>query len=55
MSAGELPITLAGVDADRDQDLDERPVGDVLAVVDATAAQHVGRLSCGREELGYET
>ena len=48
VSAGRAADHLAGVDADRDQDLDERPVGDVLAVVDAAAAQHVGRLACGR-------
>ena len=31
-----------GLDADRDQDLDERPVGDPLAVREAATAQDVG-------------
>ena len=39
---GRAADHLAGVDADRDQDLDERPVGDVLAVVEAAAAENVG-------------
>ena len=48
---GRAADHLAGVDADRDQDLDERPVGDVLAVVEAAAAQDVGGLADGGQEL----
>ena len=57
LAEGELCVCgraadhLAGVDADRDQDLDERPVGDVLAVVEAAAAQHVGASRRARQEL----
>ena len=45
VSAGEAADHLAGLDADREQDLDERPVGDVLAVVEAAAAEDVGALA----------
>ena len=57
LAKGELRVRgraadhLAGLDADREQDLDERPVGDVLAVVEAAAAQHVGGLAGDGEEL----
>ena len=34
-----------GLDADRDQDLDERPVGDPLAVREAAATEDVGRVA----------
>ena len=51
MSAGEVPITSRRLDPDREQDLDERPVGDVLAVVEAAAAQDVGGLARDGEEL----
>ena len=43
-----------GLDADRDQDLDERPVGDPLAVGEAAAAQDVGRVADALEEVGDE-
>ena len=42
------------LDADREQDLDQRPVGDVLAVVQAAGAQNVGGLVRAREELRDE-
>ena len=43
-----------GLDADRDQDLDERPVGDPLAVREAAAAQDVRRVADALEEVGDE-
>ena len=49
--AGRGADDLARLDADREQDLDERPVGDVLAVVEAAAAEDVGALACAGEEL----
>ena len=42
------------LDADRDQDLDERPVGDPLAVREAAAAQDVGLVAYALEEVGDE-
>ena len=47
-------MTESGLDADRDQDLDERPVGDALAVREAAAAQDVGRVADALEEVGDE-
>ena len=41
-------------DADRDQDLDERPVGDSLAVRETASAQDVGRVAHAFEEVGDE-
>ena len=49
-----MPITESGLDADRDQDLDERPVGDPLAVREAAPAQDVGRVADALEEVGDE-
>ena len=43
-----------GLDADRDEDLDERPVGDALAVGEAAAAEDVGRVADALEEVGDE-
>ncbi len=42
------------LDPDRDQDLDERPVRDPLAVREAAAAQDVGRVADAFEEVGDE-
>ena len=42
------------LDADRDQDLDERPVGDPLAVREAAAAEDVGRVADALEEVRDE-
>ena len=42
------------LDADRDQDLDERPVRDPLAVREAAAAQDVGRVADALEEVRDE-
>ena len=43
-----------GLDADRDQDLDERPVGDPFAVGEAAAAEDVRRVAYPLEEVGDE-
>ena len=43
-----------GLDADRDQDLDERPVRDALPVGEAAPAQDVGRVADALEEVGDE-
>ena len=43
-----------GLDADRDQDLDERPVGDPLAVGEAAAAEDVRRVAYPLEEVRDE-
>ena len=43
-----------GLDADRDQDLDERPVGDPFAVGEAAAAEDVRRVADPLEEVGDE-
>ncbi len=43
-----------GLDTDRDEDLDERPVRDPLAVREAAAAQDVGRVADALEEVGDE-
>ena len=43
----------SGTDA-ASEDLDQRPVGDVLAVGEAARAQHVGRVADVRDELGHE-
>jgi hypothetical protein len=45
------PDHLTGVDADRDEDLDERPVGDVVAVVEAASAEDVRLTSDTFEEV----
>ena len=54
VSGGDVPMTDVGLDADRDQDLDERPVGDPLAVREAAPAQDVGRVADALEEVGDE-
>ncbi len=43
-----------GLDADRDQDLDERPVGDPFAVGEAAAAEDVRRVAYPLEEVRDE-
>ena len=43
-----------GLDADREQDLDERPVGDPLPVREAPTPQDVGRVAHSFEEVGDE-
>ncbi len=43
-----------GLDPDRDQDLDERPVRDPLAVREAAAAQDVRRVADALDEVGDE-
>ncbi len=43
-----------GLGADRDQDLDQRPVGDPLAVREAPPAQDVGRVADALEEVRDE-
>ncbi len=43
-----------GLDADRDQYLDERPVGDSLAVMKAAAAEDVRRVADPLQEVGDE-
>ena len=43
-----------GLDADRDQDLDERPVGDALAVREAPPAEDVGGVAHALEEVRDE-
>ena len=48
---GEVPSTLVRLGAQPEQDLDERPVGDALAVVEAAAAQHSARPPAIAEEL----
>ncbi len=54
VSGGDVPITASGLDADREQDLDERPVRDPLAVREAAPAQDVGRVADALEEVGDE-
>ena len=54
VSGGDVPMTELRLDADRDQDLDERPVGDALAVGEAAAAQDVRRVADALEEVGDE-
>ena len=48
------PDHRVGLDADRDEDLDERPVRDALAVREAAAAEDVGRVADALEEVGDE-
>ena len=43
-----------GLDADRDQDLDERPVRDALAVREAPPTKDVGRAAHALEEVRNE-
>ena len=47
-------MTDVGLDPDRDQDLDERPVGDALAVREAPPAEDVGRVADALEEVRDE-
>ena len=54
VSGGDVPMIDVGLDADRDQDLDERPVRDPLAVREAAAAQDVGRVADALEEVRDE-
>ena len=57
---GELRLGRRGaddrirLDPDRDQDLDERPVRDPLAVAKAATAKDVGRVADAIEEVGDE-
>ena len=44
-----------GFDANRDQDLDQRPVGDALAVRKAPPTKDVGRVAHALEEVSDET
>ena len=54
VSGGRRADHGVGLDPDRDQDLDERPVRDPLAVREAAAAQDVCRVADALEEVGDE-
>ena len=54
VSGGEASDDRIRLDADRDQDLDERPVGDPLAVGEAAGTQDVGNATDTIEEVADE-
>ena len=54
VSGGDVPMTDSGSTPDRDQDLDERPVRDPLAVREAPSAQDVGLVADALQEVRNE-
>ena len=54
VSGGDVPMTNSGIDPDRDQDLDERPVRDPLAVREAPSAQDVALIADALQEVRNE-
>ncbi len=54
VSGGDVPMTESGSTPIAIEDLDERPVGDALAVREAAPAQDVGRVADSLEEVGDE-